>query len=81
MLKLSAKQVLEFYHRSYTTVDGLWYMKVEEKYGYDAALEIDNDVWKVLPKMERLNLVLIGPIFLLYTISSGVISVCFKDWV
>ena len=52
MLKLSDKQVSEFYHRSYTAVDGLWYMKVEEKYGCDAALEIDNEVWKVLPKIQ-----------------------------
>jgi hypothetical protein len=52
MIELSDKQVSEFYHRSYTAVDGLWYMKVEEKYGYDAALDIDNDVWKVLPKIQ-----------------------------
>ena len=27
-------------------------MKVEEKYGFDTALEIDNEVWKVLPKIQ-----------------------------
>jgi len=52
MIELSDKQVSEFYHRSYTAVDGLWYVKVEEKYGSDAALEIDNKVWKVLPKIQ-----------------------------
>ena len=52
MIELSDKQVSEFYHRSYTAVDGLWYMKVEEKYGSDAALEVDNKVWKVLPKIQ-----------------------------
>lgn len=52
MIELNDKQVSEFYHRSYTAVDGLWYMKVEEKYGSDAALEIDNEVWKVLPKIQ-----------------------------
>ncbi len=52
MIELNDKQVLEFCHRSYTAVDGLWYMKVEEKYGCDTALEIDNEVWKVLPKIQ-----------------------------
>jgi hypothetical protein len=52
MIELSDKQVAEYYHRSYTAVDGLWYMKVEEKYGGDAALEIDNMVWEVLPKIQ-----------------------------
>jgi hypothetical protein len=27
-------------------------MKVEEKHGFDAALELDNEVWKVLPKIQ-----------------------------
>ena len=52
MTELTEKQIAEFYHRSYTAVDGLWYMKVEEVYGFDAALEIDNEVWKVIPKMQ-----------------------------
>ena len=52
MDKLNDKQKEEFSHRSYTTVDGLWFMKVEEKYGFDTALEIDNEVWKVMPKIQ-----------------------------
>jgi len=52
MIEMSDKQIAEYYHRSYTAVDGLWYMKVEEKYGGDAALEIDNRVWEVLPKIQ-----------------------------
>jgi len=52
MLKLSDKQIAEFYYRSYTSVDGLWFMKVEEKYGFDKALEIDSEVWKILPKIQ-----------------------------
>ena len=62
MIELSDKQVSEFFHRSYTTVDGLWYMKVEEEYGCDAALEIDNEVWKVLPKIQARMLKSIGKI-------------------
>ena len=27
-------------------------MKVEEKYGFDTALETDNEVWKVMPKIQ-----------------------------
>ncbi|MDD2471395.1 MAG: DUF6125 family protein [Dehalococcoidales bacterium] len=49
---LSEHQISQFLHRSYGSVDGLWFMKVEEKYGFDAALEIDREVWKVLPKIQ-----------------------------
>lgn len=52
MIQLSDKQVAEFCHRSYTAVDGLWFMKAEEKFGFDTALEIDNEVWKILPKIQ-----------------------------
>jgi hypothetical protein len=52
MIQLNDKQVAEFYHRSYTAVDGLWFMKVEEKYGFDTALEIDDEVWKIVPKIQ-----------------------------
>jgi hypothetical protein len=45
-------QVVEYWHRSYRTVDGLWFMKVEERYGFDTALEIDNDVWAVMAKIQ-----------------------------
>jgi hypothetical protein len=52
MIELSREQIAEFWHRSYTSVDGLWFMKVEEKYGFDVALDIDDEVWKVLPKLQ-----------------------------
>ena len=39
-------------YRCFTAVDGLWFMKLEERYGFDTALEIDNDVWKVMPKIQ-----------------------------
>ncbi len=52
MIELTQKQIAEFFHRSYTAVDGLWFMKVEEKYGFDVALDIDNEVWKVFPKIQ-----------------------------
>lgn len=52
MIRLSKKQIAEYFHRSYTAVDGLWFMKVEEKYGFDVALDIDNEVWEVFPKVQ-----------------------------
>jgi hypothetical protein len=52
MKQLTDKQIAAYFHRSYTAADGLWFMKVEEKYGFDTALEIDDQVWKVLPKIQ-----------------------------
>jgi len=52
MVELSDDQIAQFLHRSYTAVDGLWFMKLEETYGFDKALEIDNEVWKVMPKIQ-----------------------------
>ena len=56
MSKLSDKQIAEYFQRCYTAVDGLWFMKVEEKFGFDTALDIDNEVWKVLPKIQARKL-------------------------
>ncbi len=39
MFELNDKQVADFFRRSYTAVDGLWFMKAEEKHGFEAALE------------------------------------------
>ncbi len=50
--RMSDKQIAEYFHKSYTAVDGLWFMKVEEKYGFEAALQLDEDVWRVLPKIQ-----------------------------
>jgi hypothetical protein len=56
MGELTDKEIAEYFHRSYTAVDGLWFMKVEEKLGFDAALEIDDLVWRVLPKIQARTL-------------------------
>ena len=60
MLKLTDKQTAEYYKRSYTAVDGLWFMKVEAIYGFDAALDIDDEVWKVMPKIQARKLKSMG---------------------
>jgi predicted ArsR family transcriptional regulator len=52
MIELSQKQIAEYFHRSYSAVDGLWFVKIEGKYGFDVALDIDNEVWKVFPKIQ-----------------------------
>jgi hypothetical protein len=49
---MSDKQIAEYFHKSYTAVDGLWFMKIEEKYGFEAALQMDEAVWIVLPKIQ-----------------------------
>lgn len=52
MTKLSSSQIIDYFNRSYKAVDGLWFIKVEEKHGFDDALDLDNEVWKVLPKVQ-----------------------------
>jgi len=56
MVELTREQVADYLYRCYTAVDGLWCMKVEEKYGFDVALDIDNEVWKVFPKIQARKL-------------------------
>ncbi len=51
-MKLSDKEIKEYLHRSYTAVDGLWFVKVEEEYGFGAALNLDKKVWEVMPKIQ-----------------------------
>ena len=52
MKKLPEKDRAEYYHRCYKAVDGLWFVKAEEKYCFDPALELDREVWKVMPKIQ-----------------------------
>jgi hypothetical protein len=52
MGSLTDEQIIEYFHRSYKAADGLWFMKAEEKYGFNAALEVDKEVWKVMPKIQ-----------------------------
>ena len=52
MRELTEKDRQEYFHRSYTAVDGLWFMKIEEQLGFEAALKIDEAVWRILPKIQ-----------------------------
>jgi hypothetical protein len=56
MTRLTDEQKTEFFRRSYTAVDGLWFMKVEEKLGFEEALRLDEAVWKILPKIQARTL-------------------------
>ena len=51
-MKLTNKDTAEYLHRCYTAVDGLWFVKAEEKYGFNASLDLDEEVWKVIPKIQ-----------------------------
>ena len=52
MIQLTDKQVIEYFKKSYTSVDGLWFMKIEEQADFDTALQIDNKVWEIMPKIQ-----------------------------
>ena len=56
MTELTEEQKKEYFRRSYTAVDGLWFMKVEERMGFEKALQIDEAVWRVLPKIQARTL-------------------------
>jgi hypothetical protein len=52
MLNLTEKQIIEYFKKSYTSADGLWFMKAEGRYDFDTALDMDVGVWKVMPKIQ-----------------------------
>jgi len=52
MIDLEGSQIAEYFRRCYTSVDGLWFVKVEDACGFERALQVDNEVWKVLPKIQ-----------------------------
>lgn len=45
---ISTEKLVELCSRSAYTLDGLWFTLVEEKFGLDAALEMDVEVWRRL---------------------------------
>ncbi len=52
MDKFDDATLVEFLRRSYFTVDGLWFVKTEEKRSFEEALELDEQVWTVMPKIQ-----------------------------
>jgi hypothetical protein len=52
MKYFKSKDIRDYLYQNYTKTDGLWFVKVEELYGFDKALDIDMEVWKVIPKLQ-----------------------------
>ncbi len=44
--------LVEYLRRSYFVVDGLWFVKTEEAHSFEHALDLDEQVWKVLAKIQ-----------------------------
>jgi len=44
--------LIEYLRRSYTAIDGLWFMVVEEAHDFDHALALDERVWQIMPKIQ-----------------------------
>ena len=44
--KLSKEELLVLCSRSINTMDGIWFVSVEDEFGFDTAMEIDMEVWK-----------------------------------
>lgn len=49
---MTSEAIRQYLLRSYTAVDGLWFMKVEERFGFEAALDLDVQVWEVMAKIQ-----------------------------
>jgi len=52
MSRLNEDQTIQYLYRSYAAVDGLWFMKIEEKFGLTAALDTDSEVWQIMAKIQ-----------------------------
>jgi hypothetical protein len=44
--------IVEYLRRSYFAADGLWFVKAEEAHGFEEALRLDVEVWRVLGKIQ-----------------------------
>jgi len=45
-LEIKPEQMQELRRGALTAIDGLWFMAVEKRYGFDTALKLDLEVWK-----------------------------------
>lgn len=52
MKRLTAKTKTAYFRRSYEAIDGLWFMKLEEASGFERALDYDQQVWCIMPKIQ-----------------------------
>lgn len=56
MADLTNAQIADYFRRSYSAVDGLWFMKLEEAAGFELALDVDERVWQIMPKIQTRKL-------------------------
>ena len=47
-----SEMIVEMLRRSYFAVDGLWFVMLEEEDGPERALKLDEQVWRVMPKIQ-----------------------------
>lgn len=45
-------QIAAFLKRSYFAVDGLWFVKAEGRHGLAEAMDLDETVWEIMPKVQ-----------------------------
>ena len=59
LAKMPLKQLFDFFFlqiRNLWRVDGLYFLGIEQKFGTEAATEIDAGVWQIMAKIEAKNL-------------------------
>lgn len=52
MRRFDDAQIADFLRRSYFAVDGLWFVKAEERFGFEQAMALDEAVWNVMSKIQ-----------------------------
>ncbi len=52
MDKVGKDLIIEYLRKSYFSVDGLWFVMMEDEHSFQKALELDEKVWRVLPKIQ-----------------------------
>lgn len=45
-MRITPQQMQDLRKGALTAIDGLWFMELEGRYGFDTALEVDLEVWK-----------------------------------
>ena len=53
---LAQDELVRLCSRSINTIDGLWFLAIEQKYGIDTALELDTEVWREATKINARRL-------------------------
>lgn len=51
-METGSEMIIDMLRRSYFAVDGLWFVMLEEDGGLEHALQIDERVWRVMPKIQ-----------------------------